>query len=293
MTDRLKALPVLSLIGFINILFSLVSVKAAWSIGERLGSLCYRIMPKRRKTIQKNLQIVANYTSTIELSPELAKTVFQRNIANLSCSLKTYGMQPAQLSDYVVIRIDAAFEQAIQDNKGAILCLAHMGNWEILSKISSLITPEPQKFGALYRPLDNRAADQYVVKQRERYRCKMFPKYTPMGTLSTFIREGGILGILADQRNGRAKKNHRPFFGVDSARSKLPAVLHMRTQAPLFTASVSCPKAGKWLVEIKEIPLDSQVEKNSENVLRAVTQSYEENFAKHVLDIFWLHRYWV
>ncbi|MFC4991173.1 lysophospholipid acyltransferase family protein [Rubritalea tangerina] len=291
MIDRLKAFPIILAIALVNTVFRFIRVESAWKIGECLGTLCYRIMPSRRAIIDYNMEVVSNATQDFNPNAPLTESIFQRNCANLACSLKTYGMTPQQLTDCVDISISPEFRQAIQSNSGAILCLAHMGNWEILSKISSLVDPEPEKFGAVYRPLDNKAADDYVAQQRQEYNCQMFSKSTPMGTLSTFIREGGILGILADQRSG-GMKNARPFFGVDSERSKLPAVLHLRTGAPLFSVAVSSPEPAKWRVEIIPIPTDVS-DINVDDAVTLITSSYEKNFRSNLLDVFWLHRYWV
>ena len=171
------------------------------------------------------------------------------------------------------------------------MCLGHMGNWEILTKLMPLVDPVPEHFGAIYRPLDSKAADRYVANQRKEYNCEMFPKSTSIGKLSSFLRKGGVLGILADQRSGGAK-NARPFFGMNSERSKLPAVLHLRTGSPLFSLSVSSEKVGRWTVSIEPISIEEETP-TTDDVVKAITAAYEKNFSKHLLDVFWLHRYWV
>lgn len=291
MLDKLKAIPILSAIFVVNFLFRWISVESAWRLGECLGSLCYHFMSGRREIIKNNLRIVSEATGSFTPTEDLTKEVFQRNCANLTCSLKTYGMTPEQLSKHVTIDASADFFEAIKNETGAILCLAHMGNWEILSKVAPLMDETPTKFGAVYRPLDSKAADDYVAQQRKEYGCQMFSKKEGIGKLSSFIRDGGILGILADQRAGKARKNNRPFFGVDSARSKLPAVLHLRTGAPLFTVSVSSPSDGKWLIEITPLP-KAENPADRESVLSTITKGYENSFSKHLTDVFWMHTYW-
>lgn len=290
MLDRLKAIPILLTLFLVNAVFRFISVRTVWNIGECLGTLCYRFMPKRRTIVDYNMKVVAKHTQAFTPTPELTESIFQRNIANLSCTLKTYGMKPKQLAEVIDINIDPSFHQAVKNNSGAVLCLAHMGNWEILSKLMPLVDPTPERFGAIYRPLDSKAADDYVAAQRKEYNCEMFPKSTPLGTLSTFIREGGVMGILADQRSGR-KKNNRPFFGEDSARSKLPAVLHLRTGAPLFTLSVYSLTPARWTIDILPIELPEQ-KLTTDDVVEHITMGYQRNFSAHLLDVFWLHRYW-
>ena len=292
MLDRLKAIPILLSLFLVNTVFRFISVQTVWNIGECLGTLCYRLMPKRRAIVDFNMEVVAKHTQAFTATPELTELIFQRNIANLACTLKTYGMKPKQLAEVIDINVSPSFHQAVKDNSGAILCLAHMGNWEILSKLMPLVDPTPERFGAIYRPLDSKTADDYVAKQRKEFNCEMFPKSTSIGKLSTFIREGGVLGILADQRSGRPKKNNRPFFGKDSARSKLPAVLHLRTDAPLFTLSVYSLTPGRWTIDILPIELPKK-KLTSDEVVENITMGYQRNFSAHLLDVFWLHRYWV
>ena len=292
MIDKLKAIPILLALWIVNGIFRFISVETAWNLGECIGSLCYKIMPKRRAIIAYNMEVVSKAQPEIVPSDQLTKDIFQRSCANLVCSIKTYGMTPEQLKSHIEIKSCPEYDEAIHSNSGAVLCLAHMGNWEVLSKISSLMQPSPEKFGAIYRPLDSKAADDYVAKQRQEYNCQMFPKTTPMGTLSTFIREGGILGVLADQRAGRNDKNARPFFGQNSSRSKLPAVLHLRTTAPLFSVSVYSDKPAHWVIEVLPVSLP-EGKMTTDEVVAAVTKNYEDSFSSHLLDPFWLHRYWV
>lgn len=292
MLTKITAIPIVFTIWLVNAIFRFIKIESTWTLGECLGSLCYRLMPKRRKIVEYNMQVVAASDPRIIPSAALTESIFQRNIANLTCSLKTYGMTPQQLAKCVDIEVSDEFHEVIKNKQGAILCLAHMGNWEILSKIATLTTPFPEKFGAIYRPLDNQVADSYVAEQREKHNCQMFSKSTPMGTLSTFIRAGGVLGVLADQRSGRPRKTNRPFFGVNSARSQLPAVLHMRTEAPLFSVTVTSPKPAHWKVIISPISTRENHRNTKDLVIESITRSYEKMFSTHLLDVFWMHRYW-
>ncbi|MEO1856387.1 MAG: hypothetical protein ABGY95_03345, partial [Rubritalea sp.] len=143
MLDRLKAIPILSAIFLVNLVFRFISVRTVWNIGECLGTLCYRLMPQRRAIVNYNMQVVSKHTQSFTPTPELTESIFQRNIANLSCTLKTYGMKPKQLAEVIDINISPSFHQAVKDNSGAIICLAHMGNWEVLTKLMPLIEPTP------------------------------------------------------------------------------------------------------------------------------------------------------
>lgn len=292
MLDRLAAIPILLALCCVNLIFRIFTVRGAWRLGEILGSLCYHCMPRRRRAVEHNLRTVAAARSDIPFSDQLVKAIFRRSCANLTCSLKTYAIPPEKLGRLIKVNTHPTFLEAINNQSGSIYCLAHMGNWEILSKIAPYITPPPMPFGAIYRPLDNKVADRYVVDQRTRHGCQMFPKSTSINTFSSFIKNGGCLGILADQRAGKSSKNARPFFGKDSARSKLPALLHQRTGAPLFSVAVYSEQPATWTIDIQPILLPTDHKLSTDEVVTHITSAYESIFTTHLLDVFWLHSYW-
>lgn len=290
MLARIQAALILFSLWLVNLLFRFMTVRAAWNLGEFLGLLTYKALPGRRKIVRNNIEIVAKAHPEIEVTDQLILDIFRRSAANLVCSVKTYPMSVQQLTKYVTIKAHPSFGQAIAAKKGAVLTLAHMGNWEILSKIPNLFEPLPENFGAIYRPLDNKIVDKYVAKQRTSFGCQMFSKRTSVNTFSSFLKKGGILGILADQRAGRSNKNARLFFSEPSPRSKLPAVLAKRTGAPVFAFSVHSKEKATWCVEIKPIELPQS--EDIGDIVDTITRSYEERFHSHILDVFWLHRYW-
>ncbi|MGB1128311.1 MAG: lysophospholipid acyltransferase family protein, partial [Opitutales bacterium] len=230
---RLRAISLIAIIWLVKNLFKLLPVVACWRLGEFLGGVLYWILPSKRKIVRKNLEIVSARHPEVGASDKLIKDIFRRSFANLTCTVKTYGMEPKELLQYVDTNLPEEFLQDIRDGKGSIHCLAHIGNWEVLSKVFTIEFPAGTKFGAIFRPLDNELVNNYVLAERERFGCTMFTKRTSVITLSNFIRDGGNLGILADQRAGKKRKYARPFFGRPSARSKLPALLHRRTGAKL------------------------------------------------------------
>ncbi|GAA5495498.1 lipid A biosynthesis lauroyltransferase [Rubritalea halochordaticola] len=289
MLSRLTAIPIICAIWLVNLLFRLLPVSICWNIGECLGSLCCTIMPERRRVVRNNLRIVAKQHPEITVTETLVRQVFRRSIANLTCSLKTYGMTPEQLSKHVEIEIPDQYMQDMESKRGTIVCLAHMGNWEILTKIIVSAAPDNTEFGAVYRPLDNKVANKYVAGEREKHGCTMFPKGTPMTTLSQFVKKGGNLGILADQRAGKRRKYERPFFGEGSARSKLPAILHRRSGCPLYMAAIYSDTPGKWKIKLFPVEVSSE---DTEEIVAAITASYEQIFREHLIDVFWLHTYW-
>ena len=270
-------------------LFKFLPISACWKIGELLGCVFYWILASKRRVVRENLEVVSARHPEVLVSRSVIMGIFRRSFANLTCSIKIYGMPLERVMEQVDTVIPDELLEDIAVGNGHILCTAHMGNWELLSNVLAIKFPHGASFGAIYRPLDNEFANQYVLKEREKYGCKMFAKRTSVFLLGRFIKEGGNLIMLADQRAGKKSKYARPFFGRDSARSKLPALLQRRTGAKLYMISCHSDEPAKWKIEFTRVPVDSD---DTEEILTAITAEYEKEFLAHILDVFWLHKYW-
>ena len=269
--------------------FRVVPLSVCWRLGEGLGILLFYILPSKRKIVRFNLEIISKKYPEIKVSTQSIRAIFKRSFANLTCAIKTYGMEPEEVLKHVDTAIPDELIEEAQKGLGSIQCLAHMGNWEILSKIFTPFIPKGSKFGAIFRPLDNEIVNKYVLEQRKKFGCELFPKRTSIMRLSAFVKDSGHLGILADQRAGKNKRYARPFFGQSSARSKLPALLQRRTRAKLYMIACYSVEKARWKIEISPIQVDSE---DTEEILSAITQAYENAFRAHPMDVFWLHEYW-
>lgn len=287
--NQVTAYLTLFLYWIVAAVFRMLPIIACWRLGECLGLLIHFMMPAKRKIVRRNLEIVAAHTDNFPVSTRLIKDVFRRSFANLTCALKTYTMEPEELLKITEIELPPRLLEDLQNKRGSIHCLAHMGNWEILSKVFMLQTPGNQKLGAIFRPLDSPHINKLIQKERERYGCIMFPKGTPIASLSRFVKEGNHLGILADQRVGKERKYAHAFFGRDSARSRLPALLKRRAGRSLYMVANYSTSPGRWRIEI--IPIESTSD-NTEELLRLITEGYERLFRAYLTDVFWLHDYW-
>jgi KDO2-lipid IV(A) lauroyltransferase len=173
-------------------------------------------------------------------------------------------------------------KQALANGKGVVLLLSHMGNWELLSRIVHLF-PEGTKTGAFYRPLNNRLMDERVLRRREADGTRMFSKRDPFHQVTGFLREGGVVGVLADQRVGiQGELVH--FFGRMTRASPLPSLLARRSKSAVLALSVTTVAPGKW----RAIFLPVETPYTTEHC----TAALEESMKTGPLDVFWLQERW-
>jgi KDO2-lipid IV(A) lauroyltransferase len=201
-------------------------------LGEVIGGLAWHFMPLRRKIILKNLRIAYAGEKDLIKIQRMAKECFRRTGANLISAARTARTAPQQLGSVIHIENLELLEQAMAGGKGVVLLLTHMGNWELLSRLVHLFPPGARA-GAFYRPLNNTLLDDRILARRQADGTRMFSKRDPFHQVTGFLRDGGIVGILADQRVGMQGELVR-FFGRLTRASPLPCLLARRSKSEVL-----------------------------------------------------------
>lgn len=251
-------------------------------LGEALGGLVWHFMPLRRKMILRNLRIAFAGEKDLAELRRLAKATFRRTGGNLISAAQTARLAPAQLGSVIHIENLELLEQALAGGKGVVLLLSHMGNWEILSRLIHLFPPG-SRAGAFYRPLNNPLLDSRVLARRQADGTRMFSKRDNALQVAGFLREGGIVGILADQRVGAQGELVR-FFGRCTHASPLPSLLARRAKSAVLALSVTTVKPGKW----RAVFLPVAAPPTTAHCMVAL----EEAMQAGPVDVFWFQERW-
>lgn len=255
---------------------------AVYKIGEMLGSLACTLMPRRRKTVMRNLRIAfAGEKNASELH-DMMKQTFRRSGGNLISAAHTSRLSPEKLAEVMTIQNFQLLLDALAESKGVVLLLSHMGNWEVLSRMIHLF-PKGAKTGAFYRPLNNPLLDERVLARRQADGTRMFSKRDNPLHVAAFLREGGIVGILADQRVG-PKGELTEFFGRITRASPLPALLARRAKATVLSLAVTTDRPGHWTATF--LPVETP--QHTTHCMVALEKAMKSG----PLDVFWLQERW-
>ncbi|MCX6865633.1 MAG: lysophospholipid acyltransferase family protein, partial [Verrucomicrobia bacterium] len=160
--------------------------------------------------------------------------------------------------------------------------LSHMGNWEILSRLIHFFPPGARA-GAFYRPLKNRTLNMRVLARRQADGTRMFSKRDNPLHVAGFLRGGGIVGILADQRAGKQGEPVR-FFGRLTRASPLPSLLARRSKSTVLALAVTTEKPGKWIARF--LPVETPP--TTVNCMVALEQAMK----LAPVDVFWFQERW-
>lgn len=301
-------------------------VTFAFWLGRKIGWLCWKLMKRRRATVRKNLEIVnawmdaqsadggammanggeserknknPHHSSAITHPSSLAlpleaqvKEVFQRAGANLFSGFTFNRMSPEQAAEHIRIEGIEHLKAALAEGKGAIILLAHMGPWEALAQLPGLGKQQYRveaPFGAMYRPLNNNYLDEWYRSQREGQGTRLFSRRDGFHKPVDFLRAGGMLGILSDQKMREGPSVD--YFGQQVHSSPIPGLFHRRSGSPLFALSVVTSAPAQWRLSLLPVPVPESLDRSQrEPLAQLCNQAIAGALAQSPLDGFWLHK---
>ena len=262
-------------------LMRLLPASDVFRFGEFLGRLIWPLMKSRQKVIVRNLRIAL---APIELADaeKMARESFIRTVANLLSSSISQRAIGGSVEEMIEVENPELLEEAAAGGRGVVLLLAHMGNWELLTRLNRFF-PAGTNSGAFYRPLNNPILNERVLQEREAEGTRLFSKRDSLHQVGGFLRNNGIIGILADQRVG-FQGEVVEFFGRLTRASPLPSLLVRRCKSEVLALSLRTLGPGKWSVRYHRVerPFDST------NCMKALESAMKIS----VVDVFWLQERW-
>ena len=259
------------------------------SVVDRLSTFMGRIawicLKSRRRTVIRNCRIAWGDQLNLDQIQDLSKSVFETNAANLICGMKMALMKDEKITPHVSFSGLVDLHQQLESSPhGILLALAHMGNWEILSRLNALLAPT-RSSAAFFRPLNNPLMNHMIKMRRARSGTKLFSNKDGFTQACSHLRIGGLLGILADQNAGNSGIR-MPFFGRNTSCSPLVEILHKKTSATIFYVSMTKIGSARWHIDLRKHPDDEPCDTSS--IMRGIETSLNTS----PCDGFWFHNRW-
>ena len=275
----------------LEFLLKLLPMKLVCLTGAGLGHIAYLVLPSRRHIVTRNLRIAFGEEMSHPEIKKLTLETFHHTGANLIASIRTAVLSETEILKRVEVVGEENITAAQKHSNGMIGLLTHMGNWELLGQ-AHLALPELTPTASLYRPIDNPLIDDLIRRRRSSQGAKLFSRRDGFFKPITHIKEGGNLGILADQQAG----SHGiavPLFGKLTSMTNLPAIMHRRTGASILPISITTTTLGRWRFTVHPaiiIPADKK--SDTLHITSLCAKAYETSMRTNPADVFWMHGYW-
>jgi KDO2-lipid IV(A) lauroyltransferase len=178
-----------------------------------------------------------------------------------------------------------------EESGGCIFVTPHIGNWEVLPYISSIVGIP---LAVVVRPLDNKYLERLFYAHRSESGQIIIPKRNALFVLQKTLQQGKSIGLLPDQST--MKGISVDFFGHKATTTPVPAILAISYMRPIVVVAC-CRKPdglryegfvcdpiwpGEYKSEKAEIfRLTEEMNRNMESIIRKYPGQY-----------LWIHNRW-
>lgn len=192
-----------------------------------IAVLLYHFNSSMKHISSVNLKLAYPHLNAEEHQQRLKKTLKSQCLTYVE-SIKIWGMPPAyniKLIENIVA--EQHFQQALNNNKGTIIVLAHLGNWELVNVWLNQYTSPV----IMYKPSKNKGIDRFMLEARQSTRATLVPT-DENGVRAIFkhLKQGGVTVILPDHLPKASGGIDAEFFGQKTLSTTLLSKLASKTQ---------------------------------------------------------------
>jgi len=261
-------------------------------LGAAFAYIAYGLRPPLRRAANFNLQLAFPSWSPAQRREVIRKMI--RNIGWMGAEFTQFPKYNRQnIESVIVLDGNENYLEAMNRGKGVFFLTGHMGPWE-LSSFAHAVYSFPCYF--LARPIDNQRVDALVNSYRCLSGCKMIDKNDAARSIFRILREGGAIGVLADQNTSLEEGVFVPFFGIPACTTAGLARVALRTDAAVVPGYAFWDDAiGKYRLRfdpaielVRTGDEEEDVVANTAKFMKVV-----EDFARaHPDQWLWVHKRW-
>ena len=275
------------LLRFADLLFQALPRAWAIALGEWIFLRLPALIPKRQALILDNLARTFPGSSP-EDRVRIAQAVW-RNLGRTAIEfvrITDYARHP--LEDLVVVEGREHMDRAVKEGKGVIILTAHFTNWELTG---SFIQRQFGSMTAIARPVHNPYVERWVQRKRLSGGMKIIPAQDAVKASLKCLKANGIVGILIDQSLSSGLLVD--FFGRPAGTTTLPALLHLRTGAPVVM-TYTLREDGRFR-HVYQPVVFPPVAEDADRILiytKAINTLFEDLIRRYPENWFWIHNRW-
>lgn len=256
-------------------------------LGRMIGDLIFHFVRKRRTVVMANIRATVGR----DWGPERTRAVAREVYRNLALNLLEFMTLPFMTRDRInsIVRPHGldVFLKHSSDGRGSILLTAHVGNWEYLGAWLGL---NGYPINAVNKKQKGIFAD-IVSEFRETVGMKLVFKGSLLKAAVNCLKQGEILGLLADQGAGRVVD----FLGRRTSMPYGAAMFSRKFGAPVIpTFSVRLHDGTHRAFCLPEVEMTRTGDAEADFLenTRRISRVLGEVITRHPEHWFWLHKMW-
>ncbi len=267
-----------------------LSFPLASSVGRGLGSLAWALDARHREVAMKNLRRAFPKLAESRRR-QLARNAFQQAGRTTVEMLWSASLDDRTLEEITIFEGRDYLDAAIAGGRGALITSAHFGNWEFIGVIlAQLGVP----MNIIARRIDDPQVEEVMQRLRTRTGTRVIHKEDAIRASLRALRAGEVVGVLIDQNTLPSQASFVPFFGHPAATTRVSALLHLRTGAPVLMV-FSVPEGDRYRFVIE--PLDATgVSTDGDDAVEQLTAAMTVHIERYIRLCpeawLWIHDRW-
>jgi KDO2-lipid IV(A) lauroyltransferase len=254
-------------------------------LGASLGSLAFMVARRDAERARRNLRLAFPGKSEGEVE-DLARLAF-RSLGRVSTQwVNAATMTKEELARKVPVEGLEELERIRASGRGVVLLSAHFDCWEMLG---ASLGVQVARYAAVAKALYDPRIDDIIRSWRARFGEGTI-LVSDTRSMLRLLKDGGVLGVLADQ-SGRGVVNMMlPWFGHDAPTPVGAIRLAARTDAAVMSA-LARPREGGVSLQLE--PIAARVREGDEReVMTRFNRKLEERVRAYPDRWVWLHDRW-
>lgn len=259
-------------------------------IARGLGYIVATILPYRKKVIQSNFERSFPNASKADIRSYVKK--YYLFLANLVMeSLQAFSLSKNQLQEKVKFKNTEILQPFIQKSQPIIIVIGHYANWELMGLSGSFI-PNIQ-FHSLYRTLENKPINQFVIKNRQRFGLKLIEEKQAIRTIPELLKANTCNAVvfLADQATNPKRAFWLSFLNQETTFVKGPELYAKKYNCPVLFGGLTVSKQGNYEAHFEIITTKPNECKEGE-IMTKYAQLLEQQIQNNPPYWLWSHKRW-
>lgn len=275
-------------------LIPLLPLQVSYAIARLLTRVFLNLLRKQRNTILGNMDVAFGTTMRQDEKMVAAREAVTNMLKGYFETFYMASPARKKIDDRVRIEGREHLDRVLAGGKGAIALSAHFGNFTILGAVMArekypfytvIREPKEKHVANIFGRIRDLMGHQWIAAQ---------PRQASLKQTIHHLRNNQIVCLIADEHKRRGGVNV-DFFGHDSPTAAGPAVLSLRTGAPIVPVFIVRQDDDSHTIII-EPPLAYHLTGNQEEDIRHITRLFTERIEYYIRSYptqwFWLNRRW-
>lgn len=278
---------------FIIKLFSYLPLWWHYFCSDIFYFFVYHVVGYRKRIVRKNLKD-SFPTKTKEELREIERKFYGWFCDYIVESIKMLTISEKEMKRRLVFKGTERVEQSVRNGRSCGVYLGHLGNWEWITSLPLWINEPSAQCAQIYHVLENKDADAFFLKLRERWGALCIPMAETMRKIVAQENAGKrlVIGFISDQT---------PFWNNIHYWTNF-----LNHDTPVFTGTeriikkrgfdayymhVTMPRRGYYECEFRLLT-DKASETGEFEITEMYMQALEENIKEIPYIWLWSHNRW-